>query len=212
MVVMVVPFLLSVREIADDDEVHLLPTGNATLLVAPDTAVEPHRLVLPHRGVIRGRGPVALAALSPNVVKCLLGEPRRHLERTIAVTDHPLLVPFAGADGMPQVADLLRDLRDSLTVTADEHDFLDLWGAVGRGEELLTGDRRVQRLVLRYAGRSPLALNTIARLARTLDADNRTGGHNSLGAFADSSHYVRVCRSHTGRTPTAWRNMSQAFY
>lgn len=212
MVVMVVPFLLSGREIADGDEVHLLPTGNATLLLTPDTAVEPHRLVLPHRNVIRARGPVALAALSPNVVKCLLGEPRRHLERTIAVTDHPLLLPFANANGMPQVADLLHDLRDSLTVTPDEHDFLTLWETVVRGEDLPTGDRRVQRLALRYAGRSPLALNTLARLARTLDADTRTGGHNSLGAFADSSHYVRICRSHTGRTPTAWRNMSQTFY
>jgi AraC-like DNA-binding protein len=52
----------------------------------------------------------------------------------------------------------------------------------------------------------------VSRLAHTLREDNERGGYNSLGAFADASHFARVCRAYTGQTPTYWRHMSQTFY
>lgn len=70
----------------------------------------------------------------------------------------------------------------------------------------------MQRLCLRFAGQAPKVINTVHRLARALDADNTSGWYNGLGEFSDASHLGRVCKAFTGRTPAAWRNMSQTFY
>jgi hypothetical protein len=121
-----------------------------------------------------------------------------------------MLRPFAEIGGVAEASELLTDLRHSLTVTSDESDFVGLWSSVRDG--LPTSDRRVQRLCARYAGQSPKAVNMTVTLARTLDADNISGQTNTLGDYANDSHLGRVCRAFTGRTPTAWRNMSQTFY
>ena len=43
-------------------------------------------------------------------------------------------------------------------------------------------------------------------------ANERLGRNNSLGAFADASHFARVCRTLTGHPPRYWRPLLQAFY
>jgi hypothetical protein len=50
-----------------------------------------------------------------------------------------------------------------------------------------------------------------AVIAIERNEDNDRGLYNSLGAFADASHFARVCLAYTGQTPTAWRHMSQTF-
>jgi hypothetical protein len=168
--------------------------------------------VMPHGDVRRVDDVTTCASLAPNFIKCLLGEPRRFLG-TVETCEHVMLSPFAPCRSFEDTVPLLVDLRRSLTVTPDEHDFLELWDAYrGNPESLPTSDRWVQRLCLRYAGQAPKRLLTLARLAQTLSADHESGLHNSLGAFADASHFARVCRAFTGRPPTAWRHLSQTFY
>jgi hypothetical protein len=173
----------------------------------------PPLLVTPHDDV-RVVDPVAeCAALSPNFVKCLLGEPRRHRGATLEVTEHPMLAPFASCGSVEDIVELLVDLRECLTVTPDEHDFLELWEAhMSNTAALPRSDRWVERLCLRYAGQSPKRLTTLLHLAQTLSADAESGLHNSLGLFSDASHYARVCRACTRQPPTRWRNMSRTFY
>lgn len=167
---------------------------------------------LPHRDVRLVDAPLACVSLTPNLIKCLLGEPRRFLEQTLTPSSHPMLQPFTDCGTLEEFEELLTDLRSSLAVTPDERDFLELWrDFLADPETLPTSDRWVQRLCLRYAGQSPRRLRTVARLSRTLSADNESGRHNSLGAFADDSHFARVCRALTGRPPTGWRKMSQTF-
>lgn len=189
---------------------HLLPTGSAVFVARAKADL---LLVLPHGDVKVVEGVTECAALTPTFIKCLLGEPRHHLRATLTMSSHVMLSPFSACARLDDVAPLLVDLRNSLTVTPDERDFLDLWSDYGaEPDSLPTSDRWVQRLCLRYAGQSPARLKTLARLARTLSADDERGLHNSLGAFADASHFARVCRAYTGKPPTRWRHMSQTFY
>jgi hypothetical protein len=178
--------------------------------------VRPHTaplFLLPHSDVRVVDAADECASLSPNFIKCLLGEPRRHLGVALAATEHPMLEPFATCRSVGDAIALWVDLRESLAVTPDEKDFLDLWKDYCKAPESLpTSDRWVQRLCLRYAGQSPKRLTTLARLSRTLSADNESGLHNGLGAFADASHYARVCHALTGHPPTRWRHLSQTFY
>jgi hypothetical protein len=168
--------------------------------------------VLPHTDVRVVDEATECASLSPNFVKCLLGEPRRLLGVMLPATSHPMLEPFVSCRSIDDAGELWGDLRRSLAMTPDERDFLDLWREHrAEAATLPTSDRWVQRLCLRYAGQSPKRLITLARLAQTLSADNEGGGHNSLGAFADASHYSRVCREYTGQPPTRWRHLSQTF-
>lgn len=170
-------------------------------------------LVLPHGDVKVVDDVMECAALTPNFIKCLLGEPRRHLDMMLTPSAHVMLTPFAACERLDDATALLLDLRHSLAVTPDERDFLDLWKEYcTTPESLPTSDRWVQRLCLRYAGQSPARLKTLARLAGTLSADDERGLHNSLGAFADASHFARVCRAYTGKPPTHWRHLSQTFY
>jgi hypothetical protein len=124
-----------------------------------------------------------------------------------------MLSPFAECQNLETAAYLLHDLRNSLTITPDERDFLALWRDYRANTETLpTSDRWVQRLCLRYAGQSAKRLKVLARLSDTLAADDESGLHNSLGAFADASHYSRVCRANTGHPPKHWRRLMQPFY
>lgn len=203
------PFLTE-RRTFREDAVHFLPTGGVVMVVRRHVAP---LFLLPHGDVRAVDAVVECASLSPNFIKCLIGEPRRHLGVTLAATDHPMLEPFTTCRGIGEAIGLWIDLRESLAVTPDERDFLDLWkDHCTDGESLPTNDRWVQRLCLRYAGQSPKRLTTVARLARTLSADNKSGLHNCLGAFADASHYTRVCHALTGHPPTRWRHLSQTFY
>lgn len=170
-------------------------------------------LVMPHGTVQTMEDTVECASLTPNFIKCLIGEPRRHLGLMLEVTEHPMLEPFVACRSVDDAVELLVDLRQSLTLTPDERDFLELWDAfLSSPETLPRGDRWVERLCLRHAGQSPKRLVTLARLAKTLSADSERGLYNSLGAFADASHYARVCRGYTGHPPSHWRHMSQTFY
>lgn len=206
------PFLIE-RRAFEESPVHLLPTANVVLVCQGDRSEGDVRFVFPHRGIRVLDDVSECISLAPNFVKCLIGEPRRQLERMLRAADHPMLAPFAAITGIAGATLLLHDLRDSLVVTPDESDFIALWTASrAAAVPLPTGDRRVQRLCLRYAGQSPTVINTLSRLARTLDADNTSGLHNGLGEFADASHFARACRANTGRTPTEWRNMSHTFY
>lgn len=84
-------------------------------------------LVLPHGDVKVVEEAAECATLAPNFVKCLLGEPRLHLEKILTTSAHPMLTPFAACERIDDALALLVDLRNSLTVTPDERDFLDLW-------------------------------------------------------------------------------------
>jgi hypothetical protein len=170
-------------------------------------------LVMPHGTVQVMHDAVECASLTPNFIKCLVGEPRRYPGAMLEVTEHPMLEPFVACRTVDDAVDLLVDLRRSLTITSDESAFLELWGAfLSSPESLPRGDRWVERLCLRYAGQSPKRLTTLAQLALTLSADNERGLYNSLGLYADGSHYARVCRACTGHPPGRWRHMSQTFY
>jgi hypothetical protein len=206
------PFLLE-RCLAKGRRVHLLPTANVVMVVHQQGGGgSPIRFVFPHRGVVVVDDAADCVSLFPNMIKCLLGEPSRCVGRIIPADDHPMLMPFGEAELISDTEALLEDLRSSLTITHDEHDFIEMWSRRAEGEALRTNDRRVQRLSLRFAGQSPRIINALDQLARTLDADNTSGFYNGLGAFADASHYARVCKTYTCRTPAAWRNMSQTFY
>ncbi len=191
---------------------HLLPTGSVVMVFRGRAAAKPLLLVMPHRDVRTVDDAIECASLSPNFVKCLLGEPRRLLELTLTPDAHPMLAPFADCRSGEDAAPLLEDLRSCLAITPDERDFLELWREYRADwESLPTSDRWVQRLCLRYTGQSPQRLKTIARLAATLAADDESRLHNSLGAFADGPHFARVCRAYTGHPPGRWRRLSQAF-
>jgi hypothetical protein len=206
-----VPFLLE-RCVTMYDWVHLLPTADVVMVVHARQGAGRVTFVAPHRGVVFVSDAVECVKLSPNFVKCLLGEPRLFVGCVIPAEQHPMLAPFTEVTSIDDVEVLLADLRSSLTITDDEQDFVQMWRARASGEALRTNDRRVQRLSLRYAGQTPRVINTIDQLARSLDADNSSGFYNGLGAFADASHLARVCKTYTGRTPARWRNMSQTFY
>ena len=210
------PFLIDKRTFGPS-AVHLLPNANVVLVIHGEVSGRGVsgrgvQLVLPHRTVTVMHDVTECANLSPNFVKCLIGEPRRHLGRKLTATEYPVLEPFAPICSVAEACELLHDLRNSQQVTAEERDFIDLWALHGAGRALPTSDRQMQRLCLRYAGQAPAAINAVSRLARTLDDDNSSGRYNGLGEYADASHFARACRSATGRTPAAWRNMSQSFY
>lgn len=205
------PFVI-VHRLLGSDPVHFLPSANVVLVLPREEAACSVRFVLPHRTVDVLEGVAACVSLSPNFVKCLIGETRRHLGRTLLAADHAILAPFVPVRTVMEASALLVDLRSSLEVTPDEAEFIDLWAQHQASVGLPTGDRRIQRLCLRYAGQAPTAINATTRLARTLEADNVSGLYNGLGEYADASHFARACRSATGRTPAAWRNMSQTFY
>lgn len=202
------PFLIE-RRPCRPATLHLLPTANVVVVLRGRAPV---LIQLPHGDVREADDPEACVSLAPNVIKCLLDEPRRFLGQTLTPSSHPMLQPLADCRTVPQLEVLLVDLRSSLAVTPDERDFLDLWcGYCEEPDRLPTSDRWVQRLCLRYAGQPPRRLRTLARLARTLAAADERVLHNGLGHFADASHFARVCRSFTGRAPSAWRNLSQPF-
>lgn len=209
--VVVTPFLLERRFVADETLL-LHPSVNVVVALRQSQVGQSIGFVFPHRNVVVVAGVVECASLSPNVIKCLVGEPRRFVGAMLDASQHPMLSPFAGIGSISDAGDLLEDLRSSLEVTPDEQDFETLWRTRGGSEPVRTGDRRVQRLCLRYAGQAPSVINSVERLARTLDADNASGMTNGLGEFADASHFGRVCKAYTGRTPGAWKNMSQTFY
>jgi hypothetical protein len=205
-------FLLE-RCIAGGRSVHLLPTADVVMVVHQHgIGGSPVKFVFPHRGVVVLDDVAECMSLSPNLIKCLLGEPSRFIGCVIAADSDPMLKPFAEAQSISDTKELLEDLRSSLTITHDEQDFIELWKQRVEGEALPTNDRRVQRLSLRFAGQSPRVINVLDQLARTLHVDNASGFYNGLGEFADASHYARVCKTYTGRTPATWRNMSQTFY
>lgn len=189
----------------------LLPSPNVVVAVRPGNGTGSVRFHFPHRRVISLVGVEECVRLAPHVTKCLLGPPHRFLGAVLDAADHPLLSPFASVTSGDDLDELLSDLRDSLTVTPDESDFVQLWRRTDDGE-LPVGDRRVQRLSVRYAGQAPAAVNTALRLARTLVADAASGASNSLGLFADASHLGRVCKAATGRTPSAWRELVNPFH
>lgn len=192
--------------------VHFLPTASVVMVINREAGAARVRFLTPHRTVRSLENVEESARLSPNFVKCLLGEPRRFLGIELLAAAHPMLSPFAGCDSIDGAADLLEDLRAALTVTPDERDFLSFWRAHDAAEEPLpTSDRFVQRLCLRFAGQAPRAINMASQLARTLAEDNHRRLSNSLGAFADASHLARVCRAYTGQPPMAWRHLSQTF-
>jgi hypothetical protein len=207
----VTPFMIR-RRTFRAEPLHLLPTANVAVILGDDSAGPTIRFVMPHTTVVTVEGAAECAILSPLFVKCLLGPPRRFLGRVLSPGEHPVLAPFSDVDRFDEVCSLLVDLRASLTVTPVEADFIDLWDGFVGGVPIPTSDRTVERLCLRHAGQAPAAINGVARLARALDFDNSTGGYNGLGEYADASHYSRVCKAHTGRTPAAWRNLSQLFY
>jgi hypothetical protein len=192
--------------------VHFLPTASVVMVIDREAGATQLRFLTPHRTVRSIETVVESARLSPNFIKCLLGEPRRFLGMELTAAAHPMLSPFAGCDSIDAAGGLLDDLRAALTITGDERDFLSFWRAHDAGEEPLpTSDRFVQRLCLRFAGQAPKAINMAARLARTLAEDNHRRLSNSLAAFADASHLARVCRAYTGKPPMAWRHLSQTF-
>lgn len=207
---MATPFLLERRTLASP-RLHLLPTANVVMTILDGSAGPTTRFVFPHKTVIVLDDVIECAGLTPNLIKCTVGEPRRFLGSQIDAGAHPMLSPFSDLTSVTDAVDILEDLRGSLLVTPDEEDFLSLWAAFTAGDPLVTNDRRVQRLCLRFAGQAPKTISMVHRLARTLDADNSSGLYNGLGEFADASHFGRVCRAFTGRTPSAWRNMSQTF-
>lgn len=205
------PFVTARRRF-DRCRVHFLPTASVVMTVEHGAATQ-LRFLMPHRTVRVLDAVVACARLSPNFIKCSIGEPRHHLGAELLATAHPMLAPFAACDSLEAATELFRDLRRSLVLTADERDFLEMWRAhEATGEPLPTSDRWIQRLCLRFAGQAPKTINTVAQLARTLKEDDTRGLYNSLGAFADASHFARVCRAYTGHTPSQWRHMSQTFY
>jgi hypothetical protein len=156
---------------------------------------------------------VAVWSLAPHWVKAMLGPPAALRGTVLRASDHPALRLFDDERDDRSALALLHDLRASLTVTPDEHEFERTWWAHRHeGQPLPTADRRVQRLMLRFAGQSLTQISTAERLAATLRADRQSGRYNALGLYADGSHYARVCRRLTGRTPAEWRNVSLPFY
>ncbi len=204
-----VPFLVEKCQVRSP-RLHLLPTSQV-VIVMYESILAP-TFVFPHRQVVVVEQAVECGSLSPNVVKCLLGEPRRFLGAVIEANMHPMLSPFVGSKSIDDIEEILTDLRRSLKVTPDEREFLSLWAEFVAGELLPTSDRRVQRLCTRFAGQAPKAINIGEMLARTLVTDDIKRTTNGLADFADASHLIRVCRAYTGKTPTSWKNLSQTFY
>lgn len=167
----------------------------------------------PHAGVVVLDDVVAIWSLAPHWVKALLGPPAALRGRVLRASDHPAVRLFDDEADDRSALSLLHDLRASLTVTPDEHEFERLWWHHHHdGEPLPSADRRVQRLMVRFAGQSLTQIAAVERLAATLRADRDRTGSNVLGLYADGSHYARQCRRMTGRAPAEWRNVSLPFY
>jgi hypothetical protein len=207
-----VPYLLGVERFGCQT-VAMLPSSDAALVFQrADTHCETVALA-PHGSVVVLDEVVAAWSLSPNFVKALLGPPRSVLEVVWRASDHSALRLFAEASSDRAALPLLHDLRAALTITPDEHEFELLWHAYRLGSSPLPrADRRVQRLMLRFAGQSLSQIAAVDRLALTLRADRGSGRSNSLGLFADGSHYARASRAMTGHSPSHWRNVSFSFY
>lgn len=190
-----------------------LPSSDA---VVAFTATEQGRVTValpPHSQVIELDNVVAVWSLAPHWVKAMLGPPAVLRGSVLRASDHPALRLFDDEKDDRSAVSLLHDLRASLTVTPDEHEFERLWWAYRHdGHRLPPADRRVQRLMVRFAGQSLTQITAVEQLAATLRADRDGGGYNSLGLYADGSHYARACRRLTGRAPAEWRNVSLPFY
>lgn len=191
----------------------LLPNANVTIAYYKSSDTTECLFVFPHKAIYKLNYVVCCVTLSPAFTKCLLGKPTDFIDKQLAARTLSLLKDFTYDRAFKRLSCLLNDLRHSLEITHDEAQFNRLWAEFTQSDELLpTSDRQVQRLCKRYAGQSPGTINTIKRLARTLDADNASGLYNSLGDFADASHLARVCKQYTGQNPSHWKNSSQMFY
>jgi hypothetical protein len=207
-----VPYLLRADRV-EGRTIAFLPSSDA--VVAFTRTVEGSVTVAlpPHVGVVELDDVVAVWSLAPHWVKAMLGPPAALRGRVVRASDHPALRLFDDETDDRTALSLLHELRASLTVTPDEHEFERLWWRHRvEGEPLPSADRRVQRLMVRFAGQSLTQIAAAERLAATLRADRDRGGYNVLGLYADGSHYARQCRRLTGRAPSEWRNVSHPFY
>lgn len=207
-----VPYLLRAERV-ERGPIAFLPSSDAVVaFTMPDGRAETVALP-PHPSVVVLDDVVAIWSLAPNWVKAMLGPPAQLRGKVLRASDHPALRLFDDEADDRSALSLLHDLRASLTATPDEREFERLWWQhrLG-GEPLPSADRRVQRLMLRFAGQSLTQIAAVERLAATLRADRERRGSNTLGLYADGSHYARQCRRLTGRTPAEWRNMSPPFY
>lgn len=202
------PYLLHVQRF-DRETVAMLPSSDAVVVFQPVGVVA----LPPHGSVVVLDEVVATWSLSPNIIKAMVGPPASMRDEVVRASHHPALRLFAEAGTDRDALPLLHDLRSALTVTPDEHEFEVLWRAyrVDR-RPLPRADRRVQRLMLRFAGQSLTQIAAVDRLAATLHADRLSGLSNSLGLYADGSHYARASRALTGQPPSFWRNVSFSFY
>ncbi len=207
-----VPYLLHVQ-LFDREAVAVLPSSDAAL-VFHDGGAHPKVVALPpHGSVVVLDEVVAVWSLSPNIIKAMIGPPASVRGAVVRASDHPALRLFAQVDGDRDALPLLHDLRSAITVTPDEREFEVLWRAYKLDQKPLPqADRRVQRLMLRFAGQTLSQIAAVDRLAATVQSDRETGRSNSLGLFADGSHYARSSRRLTGQSPSYWRNVSLPFY
>ncbi len=206
------PYLLRAERV-ERRSIAFLPSSDAVIaFTRPDGGAETVALP-PHPGVVVLDDVVAIWSLAPHWVKAMLGPPAQLRGDVLRASDHPVLRLFDDEADDRSALSLLHELRASLTVTPDEHEFERLWWQhrVG-GDPLPTADRRVQRLMRRFAGQSLTQIAAVERLAATLRADREHRGSNALGLYADGSHYARQCRRLTGRAPAEWRNVSLPFY
>lgn len=206
------PYLLGV-EAFGGTPIALLPSSDATVVFQRGDTQREAVVVPPHGTVVVLDEVVAVWSLSPNFVKALVAPPASVRDEVLRASDHPALRLFVQASSDRAAVPLLHDLRSALTVTPDEHEFELLWRHYRRDHRSMPrADRRVQRLMMRFAGQSLSQIAAVDRLASTLWSDRQTGQSNSLGLYADGSHYARASRSMTGQPPMHWRNMSLSFY
>lgn len=206
------PYLLRADRV-EGRTIAFLPSSDAVVAFTRTVDGRVTVALPPHAGVVELDDVVAVWSLAPHWVKAMLGPPVALRGRVMRASDHPALRLFDDETDDRTALSLLHELRASLTVTPDEHEFERLWWRHRvEGEPLPSADRRVQRLMVRFAGQSLTQIAAVERLAATLRADRDRGGSNVLGLYADGSHYARQCRRLTGRAPSEWRNVSHPFY
>ena len=207
-----VPYLLRVQSF-DRESIVFLPSADAVFVFLRRDGGNDAVAILPGALVVTLDDVVDVWSLAPTVVKAMLGPPAALRGAVLRASDHPALRLFAEATDARTAIALLHDLRSALSVTPDEAEFERIWRSHRlEGQPLPNADRRVQRLMRRFAGQSLSQITAVERFSATVLADRASGGHNSLGLFADGSHYARASRELTGYPPTYWRNVSLPFY
>ncbi len=206
------PYLLRADRFARAS-IAFLPSSDAVVAFTASAGGRSTVALPPHPNVVVLDDVESVWSLAPHWVKAMLGPTAALRGSVLRASDHPALRLFDDEKDDRTAVSLLRDLRASLTVTPDEHEFETLWWAHRQtGQPLPSADRRVQRLMVRFAGQSLTQITTVEQLAATLRADRDGGGYNSLGLYSDGSQYARACRRLTGRSPAEWRNVSLPFY